>query len=154
MASRYFAMVRRATLMPCSANNTVILLSLSGFFFFLSATNFFIIARMAVDEHSPPESVATWLEKKYLSSKIPCGVCINFCVVTREIVDSCMSTISAMSCSTSGFIASSPYSRKPRCLSTIQVATFSKVSLRLCKLFKNQLASCKFSCCSLLIFIN
>lgn len=35
-----------------------------------------------------------------------------FCVVTREIVDSCISTSSATSFKTIGFIASSPYSKK------------------------------------------
>ncbi len=40
-------------------------------------------------EAAPPVSVATWLPKKYLSSKVPRGVSMYFCVVTREIVDSC-----------------------------------------------------------------
>ena len=42
---------------------------------------------MAVAEPAPPVSVATWLPKKYLSSKMPRGVTMNFCVVTREMVD-------------------------------------------------------------------
>ncbi|MNP27553.1 hypothetical protein D3C76_1204710 [compost metagenome] len=67
-----------------------------------------------------------------------------FCVVTREMVDSCMPTASAMSCRTSGFIASSPWSRKPRWCSTICVATFIRVSLRLCRLLMNQRASCSW----------
>ena len=60
---------------------------------------------MAIEEHSPPASVDTWLEKKYLNSKIPFGVCIYFWVVTLEIVDSCISTTSAISLNTSGFMA-------------------------------------------------
>ena len=42
-------------------------------------------ARIAVEEAAPPASVATWLPKKYLSSKVPRGVAMNFCVVTREM---------------------------------------------------------------------
>src|SRR6056297_2751278 len=112
--SRYLAMVRLATWIPCSSSSWVILLSLSGLRGFSAATSFRISARMAVEEHSPPAVVATWLEKKYLSSKIPRGVCMYLFVVTREMVDSCISTSSAMSCSTRGFMASSPYSRKLR----------------------------------------
>ncbi len=69
------------------------------------------MARMAVDEHSPPSSVLTWLEKKYFSSKMPRGVCMYFWVVTRDMVDSCMSTAWAISERISGFIASSPSSK-------------------------------------------
>ena len=35
--------------------------------------------------------------KKYLSSKMPCGVCAYLFVVTRETVDSCISMSSATS---------------------------------------------------------
>ncbi|MCY1173702.1 hypothetical protein D9M73_138750 [compost metagenome] len=94
--------------MPCASSKPAILLSLNGFFGLSAATSFLMIARMAVDEHSPPSEVLTWLEKKYFNSKMPRGVCMNFCVVTREMVDSCMPTASAMSCRTSGFMASSP----------------------------------------------
>lgn len=59
IASRYFAMVRLATLMPCSSRMVAILLSLSGFLADSAATSFLIIARIAVDEHSPPEAVLT-----------------------------------------------------------------------------------------------
>jgi len=52
----------------------VSLLSLSGFAGFSAAINFFTSARIAVDEASPPPSVLTWLEKKYLSSKMPRGL--------------------------------------------------------------------------------
>ena len=47
-----------------------------------------ISARIAVEEAAPPVSVATWLPKKYLSSKMPRGLARYFWVVTREIVDS------------------------------------------------------------------
>ena len=76
--SRYFAMVRLATLMPCSAKISAILLSLNGLAGISAATSFLINSRIAVDEHSPPFSVLTWLEKKYLSSNMPRGVCIYF----------------------------------------------------------------------------
>ena len=46
-------------------------------------------------------------------------------VVTREMVDSCISTASATSCKTMGFMASSPCSRKPCWRCTMQVATLS-----------------------------
>ncbi|MNP79300.1 hypothetical protein D3C76_1771050 [compost metagenome] len=68
------------------------MLSLSGLAGFSAAINFFTTARIAVEEASPPLSVFTWLEKKYFNSKMPRGLCKNFCVVTREIVDSCIST--------------------------------------------------------------
>ena len=121
------------------------MLSLSGLCGFSAATSFLIRARIAVEEHSPPAVVATWLEKKYLSSNMPLGVCIYLLVVARDMVDSCISTASAMSCNTSGFMASAPYSRKFFWCSTIRLETLSKVSLRLCRLFKNQRASCRLS---------
>ena len=100
---------------------------------------------MAVDEHPPPLSVGRWLEKKYFSSKIPRGVCMYLRVVTREMVDSCMPRTSATSWRTMGFIASSPCSRNPRWRSTMVEATRSRVSLRLCRLFMNQRASCRWA---------
>jgi hypothetical protein len=60
-------MVRRATLIPCSASTLAILLSLRGLAGFSAATSFLIMALIAVAEHSPPSSVLTWLEKKYLN---------------------------------------------------------------------------------------
>ena len=71
--SRYLAMVRRATMMPCLPRISVIWLSDSGFLAFSSATNCLISARIAVAEASPPASVATWLPKKYFSSNTPRG---------------------------------------------------------------------------------
>ena len=65
-----------------------------------AATNCLISARIAVDEAEPPVSVATWLPKKYFSSKMPRGVAMNFCVVTREMVLSCRLRVSAISRST------------------------------------------------------
>jgi len=61
--SRYLAIVRRATLIPFSSSSSVILLSLSGFRVFSAAMSFLMIARIAVEEHSPPPLVETWLEK-------------------------------------------------------------------------------------------
>ena len=87
IASRYLATVRLATLIPWSPSMAAILLSLNGFFGVSVAISFLIIARIAVDEHSPPSSVLTWLEKKYLSSNMPRGVCMYFWVVTLEMVD-------------------------------------------------------------------
>ena len=72
--SRYFATVLRATCMPDATSVLAILLSLRGLPGSSFAMNFRIIARIAVAEHSPPSDVDTWLEKKYLNSKIPRGV--------------------------------------------------------------------------------
>src|SRR5581483_9992181 len=108
MDSRYFATVRRATLMPWPARISAILLSLIGLVEDSDSTSFLISSRIAVAEQVPPSAVATWDEKKYFSSKIPRGVSMYLLVVTREMVDSCIVTASAMSCSTSGFIASGP----------------------------------------------
>ncbi len=46
--SRYFATVRRATMIPCSDSKEVNLLSLNGFAGFSAAINFFTSARIAV----------------------------------------------------------------------------------------------------------
>ncbi len=142
--SRYLAIVRRAIRMPCPARTVAILLSLSGWRGFSATTSLRIWARTAVEERSSPLPVLTWLEKKYLNSNVPRGVSMYFLVVTRETVDSCNPSASATSRSTMGFIASSPYSRKFRCSSTIFEATFNTVSLRLARLLINQRASCRW----------
>ena len=59
--------------------------------------SFVILARTAVEEAPPPSAASTWLEKKYLSSNTPRGVCMYLLEVTREMVDSCMSMAWAMS---------------------------------------------------------
>ena len=69
-------------------------------------------ARIAVLDAVPPVSVATWLPKKYLISKVPNGVIMNFWVVTREIVDSCKPSSSAISRNTSGRMATAPWVKK------------------------------------------
>src|SRR5262245_5631579 len=63
IASRYFATVRRATVMPPSDSICAIWLSLSGFSGSSALTSLRIFARTAVDDCSP-SSPATWLEKK------------------------------------------------------------------------------------------
>ena len=79
----------------------------------------------------------------HICGKMPRGLCRYFCVVTREMVDSCISTAWAMSASTIGFINSSPCSKKACCCSTMQRLTRSRVSLRLSRLLINHFASCK-----------
>lgn len=74
MDSRYLATVLRATCIPSATNVLAILLSDNGFVASSAAMNLRIMARIAVAEHSPPLAVETWLEKKYLNSKIPRGV--------------------------------------------------------------------------------
>src|SRR5438477_4557162 len=140
--SRYLAMVRRATTMPCSPRIWEMRASDSGALASSAATSCLIRARIAVDEAAPPASVATWLPKKYFSSKVPRGVAMYFCVVTREIVLSCRLSVSAISRSTSGRIATSPCSRKWRCRSTIACDTRRMVSKRCCTFLISQRASC------------
>src|SRR3569832_1870637 len=100
--------------------------------------SFLMRARIAVAEHTPPVDVLTWLEKKYLSSKMPRGVHMYFLVVTREMVDSCMPTVSATSCSTNTFNNSSPCSKNPRWRSTMQHTTKNKNTKQQNKHNKNQ----------------
>ena len=90
-------MVRRATPMPSSFKSVQSFASLSGFRVFSSLTNFRIAALMAVDAMASPVSPETRLEKKYLSSNVPLGVCMYLRLVARETVDSCNSTSAAMS---------------------------------------------------------
>ena len=63
-------------------------------------------------------------------------------VVTREMVDSCRPSSSAISRSTSGFIAISPWVKKLFCRSTIACETRWMVSKRCRMFFMNQRASC------------
>src|SRR5678815_514406 len=140
--SRYFAIVRRATTMPCSPSACEMRASESGACGFSAATSCLISARIAVEEAAPPASVATWLPKKYLSSKVPRGVAMYFCVVTREMVLSCRLSVCAISRSTRGRMATSPCSRKWRCRSTIACDTRRMVSKRCCTFLISQRASC------------
>src|SRR5947199_98615 len=141
-ASRYFAIVRRATTMPCSPRICEMRASESGALASSAATSCLISARIAVEDAAPPASVATWLPKKYLSSKVPRGVAMYFCVVTREMVLSWSPSVCAISRSTSGRIATSPCSRKWRCWSTIACDTRRMVSKRCCTFLISQRASC------------
>src|SRR5689334_7549923 len=141
-ASRYFAMVRRATRIPCSPSRSAIRLSVSGAFGSSAPISCLMSARMAVADAAPPLSVATWLPKKYFSSNVPRGVSMYFCVVTREIVDSCSDSMSAISRSTMGRIATSPCSKKRRCRSTMAFATRRIVSNRCCTFRISHFASC------------
>ena len=132
--------------MPCLANKSVIWLSENGFFTFSCSTNCLIKARMAVAEHVPPLSVATELPKKYLSSNTPRGVSMYLLLVTLEMVDSCNSNSSAISRRTIGRIATSPYSKKLRCLSVIACATRKMVAKRCWIFFIIHFASCNWLC--------
>lgn len=57
--SRYLATVRRATSIPSSFNKFAIALSDNGLRGFSTEIIFLIMARIAVDEHSPPVVVPT-----------------------------------------------------------------------------------------------
>ena len=94
--------------MPCWPRISESWLSLSGLREFSALTSCLMSARMAVLDAEPPLSVFTWLPKKYFSSKVPRGVAMYFCVVTREIVLSCKPSMSAISRSTIGRMATSP----------------------------------------------
>src|SRR5207237_4776127 len=127
-ASRYLAMVRRATTMPCSPRICEMRASDRGALASSAATSCLMSARIAVEEAAPPASVATWLPKKYLSSRVPRGVAMYFCVVTRGMVLSCRLSVSAISRRTRGRIATSPCSRSWRCRSTLACDTRRMVS--------------------------
>src|SRR5205814_3787884 len=99
-ASRYFATVRRATWMPCSSSICDSWLSDSGLVGSSADTSCLISARTAVLDALPPASVFSEEPKKYFSSKVPNGVAMYLAVVTREIVDSCSPSSSAISRST------------------------------------------------------
>jgi hypothetical protein len=146
-ASRYLATVRRAHSMPCSFSISEIWLSLSGFLRLSDETNCLISARTAVLEALPPVSVPSAEPKKYLSSKVPKGVPMYLAVVTREMVDSCRPSSSAISRSTSGRMASSPWVKKFFCRSTMALLTRRMVSKRCWMFLMNQRASCR-RCCS------
>ena len=93
--------------------------------------------------HTPRGSVVRWVEERQCSWKMPRGVCVNVCVVKREIGDACISTANATSMSTIGFMASSPYSKKSCGCSTIHLATLRSVSFLLSRLLISHFASCK-----------
>src|SRR5262245_30557148 len=96
-ASRYLATVRRATAMPSPDSSSAMRLSDNGLLVSSSLMSLRILARTAVDDAPPPSAASTWLEKKYLSSNTPRGVCMYLLDVTREMVDSCMSVACGMS---------------------------------------------------------
>src|ERR1700730_2531998 len=111
-ASRYLATVRRATTNPCSASNSAMRLSERGDFESSAPISCLMSARIAVDDAAPPVSVETCDPKKYLNSSVPNGVSMYLPVVTRETVDSCKPSVSAISLKTKGRIAISPCAKK------------------------------------------
>src|SRR6185437_8925592 len=84
--SRYLATVRRATWMPRLCRVWDRLWSDNGLRGSSASMSLRSIAWIAVAEALPPSSVDTPLEKKYLSSNVPRGVCRYLRVVTREMV--------------------------------------------------------------------
>src|SRR2546427_12205965 len=72
-ASRYFAIVRRATTMPCSPRICEMRASESGAFASSAATSCLISARIAVDDAAPPASGGAWLPEEKLRPKRPRG---------------------------------------------------------------------------------
>src|SRR3954447_4995175 len=68
--------------------------------------------------------------KKYFSSKMPCGVCTYFDVVTREIVDSCIEMSSATSRRMSGLRYVMPLSKNSRWNLMIDSVTLTIVRWR------------------------
>ena len=73
IASRYFATVRLATLMPWSPSMFAIFESLSGLLGFSAPISLRIFARTDVDDCSWPSADDRCDEKKYLNSKTPRG---------------------------------------------------------------------------------
>src|SRR5690606_23035646 len=120
IASRYFATVLRATVTPDCLSSAASRASDSGRHGSSCSINRLSMAWMAVLEAVPPSVVDRLEEKKCLNSKVPRGVCRYLRVVTREIVDSCRDSSSAISRRVSGRIASGPCSRKPVCWRTMR----------------------------------
>ena len=83
--------------------------------------------------------------KKYFSSKMPRGVAMYLLEVTRLTVLSCSSVAMAMSRSTSGLSALTPWRKKPSCWRTISRATFRIVVARCSSVLTSQLADWKRS---------
>ena len=93
---------------------SLMVLSLSGLAGFSALTSWrmrFLIASAATVS---PSTVATAVEKKYFSSKMPWGQCTYLFEVTRLTVDSCMPMSSATSRRMSGRIAPAPRSKNSR----------------------------------------
>ena len=59
-----------------------------------------------------PSSVSRALEKKYLNSKVPTGVCMYLPAAARETVDSAMPSLSAIALRPRGFKARGPSVKK------------------------------------------
>src|ERR1700730_770084 len=87
-----------------------------------------------------PSCAAIEAVKKYLSSKRPRGVAIYLLEVTRETVDSCTPTASAIVLRSSGRNHSTPWAKNLSCWRTISLETFRIVRALCSRLFVNQLA--------------
>ena len=138
--------VRRATLSPWRTSRRAICASDSGAVALSASIIPLITPRIAVAEQAPPLAVAISREKKYLSSNTPTGVAMYLLLVTRETVDSCRPSSSAISRRPSGFIAIGPNSRKCCWRFRIASATIRMVEKRCCTFFTVQRASCR--CCA------
>src|SRR5262245_57389430 len=79
---------------------------------------------------SPPCTEGIEAEKKYFSSNTPRGVETYLFEVTRETVDSCISTASATVLRLRGRSARTPCTKKPSCWRTISLATLRIVRAR------------------------
>src|SRR5207237_9109698 len=144
MSARYLVIVRLATRSPCCASSRASSASASGARGPSAAMSAFITARTAVAEAAPPFSVAIRREKKCLNSKRPRGVAMYLLLVTRHTVDSCSPSSPAISLRVSGFIATSPYSKKPRWRATMASATRWMVAKRCSIERRSQRASCRW----------
>ena len=122
--------MRLATVMPCSASMSANCPSDKGLWVFSASMNCSMSARTAVLDATPPASVLSDEPKKYFSSKLPLGVAMNLAVVTREMVDSCSPSSSAISRKTSGFMAMAPWVKKLFWRSTMAMLTRKMVSKR------------------------
>src|ERR1019366_5796324 len=91
---------------------------------------------------SPPSRAEIEAVKKYLSSKRPRGVAIYLLEVTRDTVDSCTPTASAIVLRSSGRKYSTPCAKKLSCWRTISLDTFRIVRALCSRLFVSQFADC------------
>src|SRR4029453_2058024 len=111
MISRYFATVLRAISMLSPANVWAMCWSLYGRRG-SSVSLIFLLFSFTDSAETPSPSEERMLEvKKYLSSRVPCGVCTYLLAVARLTVDSCIPMSFATSFRTSGRSAETPFSR-------------------------------------------
>src|ERR1022692_3586823 len=134
ISSRYFATVRRVTLMPWPCSMVVICSSVRGLPRSSSSIIFFTMRFSSSNGVELPEGPCTASEKKYRNSKTPCGVWTYLLATARLTVEGCTPTSSATSLIIMGFKESSPWLRNSVWRRTMAWQTLRMVCLR-CSIF-------------------